>query len=314
MNDLDLLRTHGPAPTHPSPGVMDRARASLQEELQRAAVPAETVVAFRPRRHLRRRVIGLGLAAATVAAAAVLAPSLLGMDSSGAIALGPVEPMTFPLTATSIPSGLGEPVFERDGTFTMAQYRGAGPDRLSVIVPESLDHWTIPDDAEHVHVQGQDGVLFTGADSAVIVAWTESDGDVVGVAGRGSFADPDRVEAFADSLTDRPQQVDLVLTVAPEGWTPTAYKEDKIVQFTGRDGESLGVVLLDELSPGLAGYGATDVSTVEVSGRAATIGRGSEGWVLEGRTPDGTPFSLNAPASFTRDQVVEVADGVRHRD
>lgn len=56
----------------------------------------------------------------------------------------------------------------------------------------------------------------------------------------------------------RPQQVDLVLTVAPEGWTPTAYKEGRIVQFTGDGDESMTVVLLDDLSPDLAGYGATD--------------------------------------------------------
>lgn len=314
MNDLDLLRTHGPAPTTPTSAVLDRALSALRTEIERHPERAATVMTFRPRTRLRRRAFGLGLAAATVAGAAVLAPSLLGVGGSGAIALGPVEPLSFPLTPSGIPSGLGDPVFDRDGNFWMAQYRGAGSDRVSVILPESLEHWTIPDSAKHVDVAGQDAVLFNAADGAVVVAWAEPDGDVVGVSGRGVFADPSRVEAFAESLTERPQQVDLVLTVAPEGWTPTAYKEDRIVQFTGDGDESMTVVLLDDLSPDLAGYGATDVSSVEVSGRAAAIGRkDGEGWVLEAQTSDGTPFSLQAPVNFSKEQVVEVANGVKHR-
>ena len=49
-----------------------------------------------------------------------------------------------------------------------------------------------------------------------------------------------------------------------------------------------------------------------MSGRAATIGRkDGEGWVLEAQTSDGTPFSLQAPVNFSKEQVVEVANGVK---
>lgn len=312
MNDLDLLRSHGPAPTTPSQAVLDRARTALLAEItqQDAAGP---VVALPARPRQGRRLVGLGLAAATVAGAAVLVPSLLGTGGSGAVALGPVEPLTFPFTPSRLPSGLGDPVFDRDGDLWLAQYRGAGADRVSVVVPGSLDHWAIPGDAEPVDVAGTEGRLFTAADGAVVVAWTEADGDVVGVSGRGAFADADRVEGIAESLTDRPQPVDLVLTVAPEGWTPTAYKADRTVQFTGDSG-SLTVVLLDQPSPDLAGYGVAEATRVEVAGRPGTIGRHNDGgWVLEARTADGTPFSLQAPTTLTQDQVVEVAAGVRHR-
>jgi hypothetical protein len=224
-----------------------------------------------------------------------------------------VSPLTFPVTPARVPRGLGEPVFDRDIGFTMAQYRGPGPNRISILVPESPDYWDIPADARHVDIHGQDARMFTGPDSAVVVTWTEPDGEVVGVSGRGEYADPEQVEAFAESITDHPQPVDLVLTVAPEGWTPSAYKEDRIVRFSGADEESLTVAVLDRMSQGLAGYAAADVTGVEVSGQAALLGRTDDGWILEGRTTDGTPFSLQAPASFTGKQVVTVANGVRHR-
>lgn len=313
MNVIALLDTHGPAPT-PGTAALDRARAALYAEIQADAQPAVPVTRLRPAGGFRRRVIGLGLAAATVAGAAVLTPTLLGLGGNTAIALGPAQPLAFPLTPTSVPAGLGEPVFERDSDFWLAQYRGAGADRVSVIVPESLDHWQIPSSATTVDVDGQQGLLFEQADGAVVVAWTEADGDVVGVSGRGEFADPARVEAFAESLTDRPQQVDLILSVAPSGWSATAYKQDRTVQYTGDDGSNLTVTLVDELLAGLEGYGATEVAQVEVSGRPASIGHTGDGWVLETRTAQGSPFSLLAPGSFTRAQVVEVAAGVRHRD
>jgi hypothetical protein len=257
-------------------------------------------------------VVALGLAAASLAGLAVLTPSLLGTMNAGAIALVPIRPLTFPVTPTRVPDGLGKPVFDRDINFTMAQYRGLGANAISILVPKSLDYWTIPADAGHVHIHGQDARLFTGPDEAVVVAWTEPDGEVVGVSGRGRFADPDQVEAVADSITGRPQPVDLILTIAPKGWTPTAYKEDRTVQYSADD-QSLTVTVLDHMSPDLTGYAAKGVATVEVSGHAARLGRTGGGWILEGRTPDGTAFSLQAPGTFTKRQTVAVADGVRHR-
>ena len=116
-------------------------------------------------------------------------------------------------------------------------------------------------------------------------------------------------EAFAESLTERPQQVDPVLTVAPEGWTTTAYKEDRIVQFTGDGDESMTVVLLDDLSPGLGRIRCNRREQRRSVVRAAAIGRkDGEGWVLEAQTADGTPFSLQAPVNFSKEQVVEVAN------
>jgi hypothetical protein len=314
MNDLDVLRTHGPAPTRLTADVLERARTTLREEMDPhsdASVPAVNGVS--PRRSTRRRVFALGLLAASVAGVAVLTPPLLGTSGSGAIALAPVSPLTFPVTPARVPRGLGEPVFDRDIGFTMAQYRGTGANRISILVPESPDYWDIPADARHLDIHGQDARMFTGPDSAVVVTWTEPNGEVVGVSGRGHYADPNQVEAFAESITDRAQPVDLVLTVAPEGWTPSAYKEDRIVRFSGADGESLTVAILDRMSQGLTGYGAADVTAIEVSGQAGLLGRTGDGWILEGRTADGTPFSLQAPASFTKEQVVAVANGVRHR-
>ncbi len=315
MNDLDLLRVHGPAPIPATTAVLDRSRAALRtgirDEVERAGTAP--VVPLRPRTG-RRRAVGLGLAAATVALASLLAPSLTGSRESGAIALTRVQPLAFPFTPAEVPAGLAGPVFDRDGDLTTAQYRGAGGDLLSVVLPGSLDQWTVPATARHVDVRDRDAVLFRQADGAVVVAWTEQDGTVVGVSGRGSFGDARRVQAFAGSLAARPQRVRLPLTVAPRGWEPSAYKAGRTATFTARDGESLTVVLTDGSTRDLSGYGVASVRTVEVSGAPAWVGRqGDEGWVLVGRTPDGTGFSLQAPGRFTRAEVVEVADGVRHR-
>ncbi len=115
-----------------------------------------------------------------------------------------------------------------------------------------------------------------------------------------------------------PQQVGLILTLAPEGWEPHAYKADRIVSYrpeSGDDGEALSVSVIDAPSGDFsADYGASEVTSVRVQGHPATVGRIAEGWALEARTRDGQVFSVSAPASFTSEQVVEVAQGVRYRD
>ncbi len=306
-DEIDLLRSLGPAPARLEDATLARARTALLAGIDREQEPAGPCVV---RHGLRRRVLAGGLVAAAVAAFGLLAPSLLGR---GEVALARTDPLTFPVTPTSLPSGIGDPVFEVDPGFSLARY-GTGESTLTVIAPDSLAHWTMPTDAQHVLLDDHDALAFRAEPNAFTVAWEEDDGQVLGVTGRGRYAAPDEVEAVARSLVERPQRVPLELTLAPRGWEVSSYRSDRGAELSG-DGEHLSVSLLTRLSPGLEAYAATDVSTVDVSGHPGLVGRqgSGDGWVLEGRTTDGQAFSVLAPASLTRDEVVDLARGIRHR-
>lgn len=329
MNDLDLLDTHGPAATPLHDDVLARARTALVDEIDRTGgtrdLRAVAVTPLAPGRPGRRRRIAVGLVAACVAAAtAVVTPSLLHLDGSDAVALAAVDPLTFPLSPDRVPDGLGRPVFEMDSGVMRAQY-GTARDGLTVTTGvDSVGFWDVPGDAATVAVAGRPGRLYsatardgtTAGFATVAVLWQEEDGDWTRVGGSGSYADAASVESFAESLRAVPQQARLALTVAPEGWLVAAYKEDRVVRFTpGGDpsGDDLTVSLVGDPDPDLAGsYGATDVTTAQVHGRQAQVGRTGEGWVLVALTPQGQRYSVQAPQALTRQQVVEVADGVTY--
>lgn len=321
MNDLDLLDAHGPS-AHPlHDHVLLRARTSLLDEIERSGsgAPAEPPS---PRTWGRPWLV-VGLVAACAAAAAIVTPSLLQVDGAGAVALGDADPLTFPLTPTDVPSGLGRPVVEVDEGFVRARY-GSARDGLTVTTDvDSDEFWDVPDDATSVDVAGRDGRTYSGTalDATTIVVptvsvvWEGQDGDWTRVSGSGLYADAARVESFAESLRSVPQPVRLALAVAPEGWTVDAYKDDRVVRLApeaGTDAE-LTVSLVDDPAADLVtDYGARDVTRTLVHGADARVGRSTDGWVLVATTRAGQRFSVQAPDRFTREQVVEVADGVTY--
>ncbi|MEV4480985.1 hypothetical protein [Micromonospora coxensis] len=324
MNDLQLLDTHGPAAQPLRPETLDRARAALLAEIGTAvALPSPT---HPVRRRARRRwwaaapVRRFAMLAAGVAALGLAAPLVLSPDEAQAVVLVEATAITFPLSPGAVPAGLGRPVFEKDENFQLAMYVGEGTDRISVVVPDDRHHWDVPGNARTVDVAGQAGRLFSDdqpEDRSVSLVWQERGGRWVGVTGRGSYADPARVEAFAESLQGRPQPVPLRLSLAPRGWFPSKYKSTKVVTYAPRHGDrehdTLDVILLDALSEDLAGdYGATEVSGATVHGLPAITGRIASGWVVEARTPEGQAYSVLAPGSFTREQLIQVAEGVRY--
>ena len=317
MNDLDLLDRFGPMPKDLSATAMDAARARLD-----AAVAQAAPVERRPRRRLP-----LLAAAAAAAVGLAITPALIGSHES--IALAAVDPLTFPLTPTALPEGLGDPVFERDSNFMAARY-GAVLDGVSIMTEVEDDgFWSIPDNAPTAEIDGHRATVITRtvfngtphSAPAVTVIWHSDDSDWTAVTGSGSYADAARVEAIAESLRDRAQPVDLALSVAPRGWSVVAYKEDRILTLAapGEAGRNdLTVALVKRLSVNLSEYGAHDVETLTINGEPAQIGRqaaeaGEPTWVLEARTSSGQPFSLQAPASLTRDQVIQIAQGVTYR-
>ena len=326
MNDLDLLETYGPAATPLRDDVLSRARAAVLDEAANAPLPhlspATSVSAPRLVAPNRRR-LTVGLVAACAAAAALLGPSLLGLHSSGVIALAPRDPLSFPLTPASVPAGLGEPIFELDSGFMSARYGAGAADGVTVTTNVvSRDYWSIPEDTQTVDISGRaatlfDGVAFDGTAAStetVSVVWQSDSGDWTRVTGRGRFADPDRVRTFAESLLERPQQVNLSLEVAPEGWSVVAYKDDRILRLSPDQGPTdvdLTVSLVDDPPDDFeSAYGVDEVTTERVHGADAQVGRSAEGWIALAVTPGGTTYSVSAPEIFSRDQVIAVAGGV----
>ena len=314
MNDLELLDRFGPQPTDPSATVMDAARARLDVAMTTPIPPAA---------HRSRR-LPLLVAAAVAAVGLAVTPALVGSDTS--VALAAVDPLTFPLTPTSLPAGLGDPVFEHDANFITARY---GPVLNGVSITtdvEGQDFWSIPDNASTAEINGHHATVLSRTvydgtpDSApaVSVIWQGDDNDWTAVTGSGTYADAARVAAIAESLREEPQPVDLALSVAPTGWSVVAYKDDRILTLaaSGEAGETdLTVAPVERVGRDLAGYGANDVETLVMNGEAAQLGRqaaeaGDQSWVLEAQTASGQPFSLQAPAALTRDQVIQVAKGV----
>ncbi len=321
MNDLDLLDAHGPS-AHPlHDHVLLRARTSLLDEIERSGsgAPAEPPS---PRTWGRPWLV-VGLVAACAAAAAIVTPSLLQVDGAGAVALGDADPLTFPLTPTDVPSGLGRPVVEVDEGFVRARY-GSARDGLTVTTDvDSDEFWDVPDDATSVDVAGRDGRTYSGTalDATTIVVptvsvvWEGQDGDWTRVSGSGLYADAARVESFAESLRSVPQPVRLALAVAPEGWTVDAYKDDRVVRLAPEAGTVARADGQPRRRPGrgprdrLRGQGRDDGPrcTAPTPGWGAAPTDGS--W---SRHAAGQRFSVQAPDRFTREQVVEVADGVTY--
>lgn len=323
-NDLDLIHDLGPEPTHLDADVMASARARLESAIAAPATPSATdrptLAAPTPLRRRRRAFALVGVAAAAAAAVALVPPML----SDDGVALAAVDPLQFPVTATWLPAGLTtDPVISVDPDFALAVYGSGNTDIVTVIAPDSEDHWEAPSDPDAVDINGRDGEGFArthtsdeGTTPTYTIHWEQADGDVIGVTGRGRYADPETVERIADSVTEQRQPVSLFLTVAPGGWSVYGYQSDHHISY-GDEGE-LAVALVSELNPGLAAYGAREVTAVEVDGRPGELGRvdaerGGVGWILETTAPDGRAFSLQAPPELTRDQVLAVAAGVRHR-
>lgn len=308
MNDLDLIDRFGPDAENPSDATLAAARARLDAAM---AAPATAPAVRRTRR------LPLLVAASVVAAAAVgaaVAPALLGSDDS--IALAAVDPLTFPVTPTWLPEGLGDPAFSKDSaSLSFASY-GTPRDGVNVVVSDTWDQWEDRDREREIDIAGRDGLVFERDPGDVVIVWEQPDGDLVGVSGRGTFADEAVIERIAESVTDRAQPVDLFLTVAPEGWHVLAYQSDHHVSY-GERGE-LSVTLVEGQQGG-PDYGATGVHDVTVNGRDGWIGSQVDeagdraGWILVTTAADGQAFSLQAPAALTEAQVIEIAAGVRHR-
>lgn len=327
MNDFELIDRLGPDAHAPSEATLAGARARLDAAItQSTSGPTN---ASRAGRHKRRLPLLVAAAVATIAGASIaIAPAIVGSDDS--IALAAVAPLTFPLTPTWLPAGVGEPVFsgEPQPGLRMARYNANGDDRISVSMMEPGRSFDGGDTAQEVDVNGEPGRAFDSrgdepSEPSYTVQWELGD-DEIAVTGKGSFADPKLVERVADSVRQDSQQVDLFLTIAPSGWRVFGFQSDHHVTYYDPEveqqgeGTDLTLCLCPEADADFDAYGARGVHEVSIDRRPGRIGHTVDengervSWVLQSTAPDGRFFSLTAPGALTEEQVLEIAAGVRH--
>lgn len=158
------------------------------------------------------------------------------------------------------------------------------------------------------------------------LVWERRDGQWVWIRGHDEYAETAAVATAAGSLVDRPVPVDLQLGLAPAGWSVTSYDDGHIGIVSDDDPDQRVTVTLQEAWRGYTPDNMLDyveglgpVARVTVGGRPAQLGRVEQSWSearkqwwLAGQFADGTLFFLNAPGTFTQDDVLAVAAQVTY--
>ncbi|TFV57567.1 hypothetical protein E4P41_14315 [Geodermatophilus sp. DF01-2] len=346
MNEITLLREAGPDGPALTTATRQAARAALMAEIEgRPTVRRRR----RPSRRVALRV-GAGLvavAAAWAGAVAVTSPDPATPPSS--VTLVGFDMPTFPLSLDPQPPGL-RPAFDGSGDgATIADYHDAEyREGFTVYVTEDEPERAEPAEGERVgdvrerEVAGRDAELVrgsrpwcTGPDTDLDctprgyteLIWERREGQWVRIEGHGSYDDPAQVTAVAESLIDRPQPATLAVGLAPAGWSVQGFKMGRVLTLANDAYEqqtlTVHIPRPDEVIP--AGEVRESVPgpvgpqlDVAVNGRPAQLVLCESGyldqrtWYLQAQFPDGTTFVLQAPDTFTQEQVLAVAAQVTH--
>lgn len=278
---------------------------------------------------------------ALVAAAAVVVGVTVARGGDAPFTPTPIQlvghqSQTFPLSFAHAPAGLTGPNLSLDPSF-----QRVAPGRAHAGWTDPKDPATgvgisvgdeKPDNNGHevadVSVQGQDATVYrtevTGAGPHFSVVWKRADDQWVTVGGDGRFASKEAVVGLARQVVDRPTPVPLQLTLAPRGWVLVAYKDDRVLTLadpagapaTDATARTLNVYLPQpptdpaDLSQQVTG-GRVPAEELTVHGQPAyLLPGGDDTWFLQAKLADGTVFVLQTPGDFTRQQVIEVAEGV----
>lgn len=342
MNDVTLLREAGPDAPPLSSAARSAARVALLDEIDRSRSLRGLVRARLPRRQTALR-IGAGVTVAAVAwtaAVVIAAPDELGPPPTS-VHLVAFEPPAFPLSLDPLPAGL-TPSFSADpGGVLHAGYSGTGDDTIYVrIEPGEPEQYDVHD-TEDVTVDGRDAELVSGSINTCTgpgpecidvqvpylhLVWERRDGQWVELSGTGRYEDADGLLEVAGNLVDRPQAVPLQVHLAPAGWSVQAYKDDRILTLVNDSYEqqtlSVQLPLPEQVAPAdeLLGELMGPVGPVipaTVNGRPAQLvqidgGPIDSGWYLQAQFTDGTTFVVQAPAAFTREEVLRFAAEVTY--
>jgi hypothetical protein len=280
------------------------------------------------------------VAAAWLTAVVVAAPEPLGPLPAG-VDLVAFEPPNFPLSLDPLPADLTQASFSQDpGEVRHAAFRSPdGAHGIGLLVtPEEPAAYGV-DDVRDVQVSGEDAELVSGTtvvcggpgpeciDEEVPylhLVWERRDGQWVTLSGTGRFDAADALVAVAEDLVDRPQPVPLQVHLAPAGWSVLAYKEDRILTLVddAHEQHTVDVYLPDQPIPADRLLGELTgpvgpVIDVTVNDRPAQLvrtdhGGGVTGWYLQAQFPDGPTFVVQAPGSFTEEQVLAFAGRVTY--
>jgi hypothetical protein len=346
MNEITMLREAGPESPALTAAARSAARAALLTEIESAGARSASRRRL-PSRKVRLRVgIGVVTAAAAWAAAVVIAaPEPVGPPPSS-VTLVAFEPPTFPFTVDPTPAGLTPSYSADPGNVLHAGYTGSGDDALYVTVtPEEPEQYDVRS-TDDVDVNGREAEVVTGSTTVcggpgpecvdvespythVVLEW--QDDQWVQLSGDGRYAERDALLEVATLLVARPQAVPLQVHVAPVGWSVLAYKDDRILTLVDDDYEqqtlSVHIPLPEEVLPAdqlresLMGP-VGPVIPVTVHERPAQLVMTTTDyrvgddwyrqWYLQAQFDDGTTFVLQAPESFTQEQVLQLAETVTY--
>lgn len=343
MNEITLLREAGPEGTALTNRTRDTARAALLAEIDGASRPRRTRL---PSRTVRWRA-GIGVvavAAAWAAAVVIAAPDELG-PLPDRVELVASEPLTFPLTLDPVPSGWTLGGFDADGGVLRMSYGDSdGEHGVAISVSEEEPEFSDVTAEDEVDVGGESGVVVTTTSNYCDTApdgqeFCELHDEVRLVVERhedqwvtvSGPAEVDRLVGFAESLVDRPQRVPLQVALSPVGWSVLGFKDDRILTLVDDEHEqhTLSVHIPDpeavipaaQVRESIMGPIGPQLD-VTVHGRPAQLvriqgdlmveGRFLEGWFLQAQFTDGTTFVVQAPESFTQEQMLRLAESVSY--
>ncbi|MBB5112313.1 hypothetical protein AB0K27_07775 [Micromonospora echinospora] len=310
MNEINLLRTHGPDAPEASTETLRLARDRLAGEFAAASV-RRTVPP------LRRRTL-LVAAGAAVAAGAGVGLAVRPLDRS-------VEPLTlvaatipeFPLTLRSRPATLSPPRYSyAPGQFLAVYLSRSATDDVYLFVWDSRPP-RIATTSRPVAVAGRPAEIYEepnpGGPRRLDMSWERRPGQWVSLTGHGIFADDAALLRLAEHVVDEPQQVPLRVRLAPRGWRVATFKDDTILTLQGDSpDETLTVQVVPRRDPDLLRnvMGAREERRVTVGGREAHLIRAKDFWFLQTEVPGGAVVNLQAPLRLSVDQVVAIAEQI----
>ncbi|MFD6634599.1 hypothetical protein ACFWDN_02140 [Micromonospora chalcea] len=310
MNEIDLLRTHGPDAPEASTETLRLARGRLAGEFAAASV-RRTVPP------LRRRTLLVAAGAVAVAGAGV-GLAVRPLDRSA-------EPLTlvaatipeFPLTLRSRPATLSPPRYSyAPGQFLAVYLSRSAADDVYLFVLDSRPA-RIATTSRPVAVAGRPAEIYEepnpGGPPRLDMSWERRPGQWVSLTGHGMFADDAALLRLAEHVVDEPQQVPLRVRLAPRGWRVAMFKDDTILTLQGDSpDETLTVQVVPRRDPDLMRnvMGAREERRVMVGGREAHLIRAEDFWFLQAEVPGGAVVNLQAPLRLSVDQVVAIAEQI----
>ncbi|MET7808840.1 hypothetical protein [Micromonospora chersina] len=347
MNEVTFLQAYGPDAPDLSDEALHAARVRVLAEISAAstAVPHATrsallsrLGAARPgRRQLLTRLAlpAVGLVAVVAAALAIMPdapqrtprPPVTADGPTGSLSAAPGRIKLVAATAPEFPyalPNLGKPSFTADpGGPIVAVY--PAPDASDVVLTIGTARGDQPIRGERdISVEGRPGRILSmpgdglGSVGSVQLTWERRPGEWVTIVGNGRHASVESVLQLARQVADQPQRLAFKVTVGlvPDGWKLGGFKDGgSIISYRDPANSDLDLHVRwtpePDTSPDSDIEGFQTAHAVTVNKRPARLVQAKQFWRLTATLADESGFTVMAPLSFTRDQVIAVANSVQ---